>query len=115
MWISVTQVKTNKLFVTKMSSYEEVVICMRHTYKSQIKRRVKIWVHPLNKKRITHNVIFSLLCELGADESKFKNYIRVNVDSFDFILQEVEEEIRIHDTHFRISISPEEKLLLTLR
>jgi len=99
-----------------MSSDEEVAVCLWYTLQElEKKQKKKLWVHPLNQKRITHNVIFSLLCELRADESKFKNYTRVNIDTFDFILQQIQEEIRKQDTHFRKSISPEERLLLTLR
>ena len=60
-------------------------------------------------------MIFSLLCELRAHGSEFKNYTCVNIDTFDFILQQIQVEIRKQDIHFRKSISPEERLLLTLR
>jgi hypothetical protein len=58
-----------------MSSDEEVAVCLWYTLQElEKKQKKKLWVHPLNQKRITLNVIFSLLCELRADESKFKNY-----------------------------------------
>jgi len=100
-----------------MSSDEDVAICMWYTLQNleQNHKKKKLWIHPLNKKRITHNVILTLLCELRSDESKFKNYTRVSSVTFDFILQEIGEEIRKEDTHFRKSISPEERLLVTLR
>ena len=87
-----------------MSSDEEVAVCLWYTVQELEKtEKKKLWVHPLNQKRITHNVIFSLLCELCADKSKFKNYTRINIDTFDFILQQIQEEIRKQDTHFRKS------------
>lgn len=100
-----------------MSSDEDVAICMWYTLKKleENDKKKKLWIHPLNKKRITHNVILSLLCELRSDESKFKNYTRVSTDTFDFILEAIREEIRKKDTNFRKSISPEERLLVTMR
>lgn len=99
-----------------MSSDEEVAICMWYTLLDLEERdKKKLWVHPLNKKRITHNVIVSFICELRSDEKKFKNYTRVCTSTFDFIIQQIGDEIRKEDTHFRRSISPEERLLITLR
>lgn len=101
-----------------MSSDEDVAICMWYTLKNleaNNNKKKKLWIHLLNKKRITHNVILSLICELCSDESKFKNYTRISTITFDFILKEIEGEIRKEDTHFRKSISPEERLLVTLR
>jgi len=70
-----TQKNKNTQTVTKMSSDEEVAVCLWYTLQElEKKQKKKLWVHPLNQKRITHNVIFSLLCELRADKSKFKNY-----------------------------------------
>lgn len=59
----------------------------------------KWWVNPLNQKLINTNIIFSLLCELRADKSKFKKYTRVIIDTFDFVLQQIKEEIRKQDTY----------------
>jgi len=100
-----------------VSSDEEIAVCLCYTLQElEKKQKKKLWVHPLNQKRITHsNVIFSLLCELRADKSKFKNYTHVNIDTFDFILQQIQEEIRKQDNHFRKSISPEERLLVKVR
>jgi len=75
----------------------------------------KLWVHPLNQKRITHNVIVSFICEIRSDEKKFKNYTRVGISTQDYIIQQIGEEIRKEDTNFRRSISPEERLLITLK
>jgi len=55
-----------------MSSNEEVAICMWYTLHTlEERQKKKLWVHPLNQKRITHNVIVSFICELRSDEKKF--------------------------------------------
>jgi len=63
-----------------MSSDEDVAICMWYTLQHLEKndKKKKLWEDPFNKKRITHDVILSLLYELRSDESKFKNYTRVS-------------------------------------
>lgn len=59
-----------------MSSDADVAICMWYTLTNleANNKKKKLWIHPLNKKRITHNVVLSLICELRSNESKFKNY-----------------------------------------
>jgi len=68
-----------------MSSDEEVAICMWYSLHNLEKRgKKKLWVHPLNQKCITRNVIVSFICELRSDEKKFKNYTRVSISTFDY-------------------------------
>lgn len=54
-----------------MSSDKEVVICMWYTLLDLEERdKKKLWVHPLNQKRFTHDVIVSFISELRSDEKK---------------------------------------------
>lgn len=76
---------------------------------SGVKRN--IWVHPINQKR---NII-GFIGELRADQSKFYNYCRMKVSTFDYILQLISPKIQKQNTKFRKSITPEERLLVTLR
>lgn len=70
-----------------------------------------IWVHPINQKRNLKGFID----ELKADPSKFFNYCRMKVSTFDYILQVISPKIQKQNTKFRNPITPEERLLITLR
>lgn len=70
-----------------------------------------IWVHPINQKRNLKGFIG----ELKADPSKFYNYCRMKASTFDYILELISRKIQKKNTKFRTSITPEERLLVTLR
>lgn len=69
----------------------------------------------MNLKRTENNTIKSFIRELRNDECKFKNFTRMSTDTFDHILEILNDEIRKPGTNFKKSITPEEKLLMTLR
>ncbi|KAL4126781.1 hypothetical protein QTP88_010990 [Uroleucon formosanum] len=77
----------------------------------QEENKKKLWVHPLNLKRTENNTIKCFIHELRNDECKFRNFTRMSTDTFDYILEILNDEIRKPDTNFRKSITPEEKLL----
>jgi len=101
-----------------MSSDEEgVVVPILWSLLLETERHEKpkrMWIHPLNEKRTTSNLIQCFLRELRNDELKFKNFTRVSSETFDYILKIITEEIQKPDTNFRMSIKPDEKLLVTL-
>jgi len=53
--------------------------------------------------------------ELIDDESKFYQYIRMTMYSFNKLLNVVKSEIQRQDTRFRKCISPRHRLAVTLR
>lgn len=65
------------------------------------------WVHPINQKRD----IGSFIVEIRSDPNKFYNYCRLSIATFDHLLALIQE----NNTNYRNSISPEERLLITLR
>lgn len=69
------------------------------------------WVHPINLKRD----IRGFIDELRADPSKFYNYCRMKIATFDYILDLIKNKIEKQNTNYRKSISPEERLFITLR
>lgn len=60
-------------------------------------------------------MIVSFICELRSGEKNLKTIHGVCVSTFDFIIQQIGDEFRKDDTHFRRSISPGERLLITSR
>ncbi|XP_060810720.1 uncharacterized protein LOC132904419 [Amyelois transitella] len=55
------------------------------------------------------------MSDLRRDESKFFNYFRMSMTTFDDLLKRVNEDLKKHDTNMRKSITPEEKLAICLR
>lgn len=56
-----------------------------------------------------------LMNELSSDASSFLNYLRMTPETFNFILERIEKDIKRQDTIMRKSITPSEKLAATLR
>lgn len=71
----------------------------------------KMWVHPINEKRN----LKPFIAELRADPEKFYNYCRMKPVTFDFILGLITPTIQKRNTNYRQCITPEERLLITLR
>ena len=58
-----------------------------------------------------HNVLDDLL----KDEERFWRYFRMSSETFKYILELIHTSIKKQNTNFRRSISPEERLMVTLR
>lgn len=82
------------------------------------RRRVKrsIWVRDWVKRRKQFGCYAQLLKEL-EDEVPYlyKNFLRMNIADFNNVLELVTPIIKKEDTRFRESISPGERLAVTLR
>jgi len=66
--------------------------------------------------RVQHGAYSALLPELRqSDVCGFKNFLRMDNDSFLILLEKVHAAIEHKDTHMRDSISPAERLTVTLR
>lgn len=71
----------------------------------------RFWVHPINQKRN----IPDFIRELRNDPDKFYNYCRMSMETFDELLNLVEDRIKKQNTNYRRCISAEERLIITLR
>lgn len=70
----------------------------------------------LKKKRLKTSLFYTLfLKEIQDDESKFFNFVRMSKNSFYELLDLIKGAITKQDTVMRRSITPEEKLVITLR
>lgn len=49
------------------------------------------------------------------NESQFYKYLRMPETTFDELLQVIQSDIQYLDTNLRVSVSPEERLVITLR
>ncbi|XP_026476143.1 protein ANTAGONIST OF LIKE HETEROCHROMATIN PROTEIN 1-like [Ctenocephalides felis] len=75
-----------------------------------------MWVREWIAKREEEGVYAKLLKELEyQDVSSYENFIRMTHQDFQHLLERIAPRIRKQDTHLRKSISPSERLTLTLR
>jgi hypothetical protein len=74
-----------------------------------------MWVHPVNNARLGKGAFHLLSEEIKSDQNKFFNYYRMSATSFEALLNSIESSIKKIDTNMRESISPRERLSLTLR
>ena len=80
------------------------------------KKKRRFWEHPLVKERLKTSLFYTLfLKEIQDDESKFFNFVRMSKNSFYELLDLIKGAITKQDTVMRRSITPEEKLVITLR
>lgn len=72
--------------------------------------------HSLYRERLTHGEYHNLFTNLKQDPKKFYEFVRMSLGCFNYILQHVETSLNKNwcNLHSR-PISPEEKLVITLR
>jgi transcription termination factor NusB len=63
--------------------------------------RRRYWVHPINTKRLTLGVFYTLFEELRNDGDKFFNYFRMSVTSFDELHDKLQNVLQRQDTVMR--------------
>ncbi|KAJ4436411.1 hypothetical protein ANN_19044 [Periplaneta americana] len=85
-------------------------------YKNYLKRTERgFWEHPLVAKRLLQGTFTTMFTELREDDTKFFNYFRMSIKSFDDLACKISDVIKSEDTVMRLAISPLEKLCVTLR
>jgi hypothetical protein len=76
-------------------------------------KRLRRWaVHPLNKLRGERGLYHQLVQELFHDEAKFKDFFRLTIEQFNYVLSKIEDLIEKKKT--RDSIFPKERLAIFL-
>lgn len=75
----------------------------------------RLWVHPINDRRNKYKTLQNFINELRSDVNKFRNFTRMSVTTFDYVLHLIQDKITKRDTTFRRSIPPSQRLLVTLR
>ncbi|XP_072388169.1 uncharacterized protein rasp isoform X5 [Diabrotica undecimpunctata] len=96
----------------------ESAVCFWVLYrrmKRRQQRRRRYWVHPILRNRLTNSLYITLYPNLRQHGPKFFNYFRMSTTSFDALLALIRHEITASVNAVRYCISPEEKLIITLR
>ncbi|KAM4033498.1 uncharacterized protein ACNLHF_020406 [Anomaloglossus baeobatrachus] len=92
-----------------------IIVREKERQRLRRQRHRRFWIHPLTAQRLTRGVFSTLYLELRGNHEKFTSYVRMAVNNFDVLLGLVADNIRKTDTYSRFSITPEERLLVTLR
>ncbi|CAH1987015.1 unnamed protein product [Acanthoscelides obtectus] len=98
-----------------MDSRRKTILFALSKHRRKKQRNRQIWVHPLLESRYLEGAFFVLFQQLKEDETKFLNYFRMSVSSFDELLQRVQTQLQRQDTNMRNCIQPEQMLAVTLK
>lgn len=72
-------------------------------------------MHPILSDRLVHGQFVTLYPNLRMYDKIFFDYLRMSKKSFDELIELIRQDISSSETHLRPSVSPEEKLVITLR
>lgn len=75
----------------------------------------KMWVHEYNLHRDHDGEFLRVYKKMRNYPDKFFNYARMSVESFDFLLNKVQDKLERTSTNFREAISAEQRLCITIR
>lgn len=97
--------------------YEDLAIwyLLKKSEKKKRRQNREYWVHLIVTLREEEGAFPTLICHLPKYPAKFFKYFRMSMDTFDELLNAIESSIVMQDTVMRSSISPRERLALTLR
>ncbi|XP_040214550.1 uncharacterized protein LOC120944863 [Rana temporaria] len=87
----------------------------RRQQEERSRRQHQYWVHPMVSHRVSTGHFCNLYSELRSYPTKFMNFTRMSVPRFDDLLERLRPRLTRMDTVMRNSVSPEERLLVTLR
>lgn len=77
--------------------------------------RRQFWVHPMVSNRFSTGYFGNIYSQLRSYPTKFFNFTRMSVPLFDDLLERLRPRLTRMDTVMRSSVSPEERMLVTLR
>lgn len=101
-----------------MDSDEEtllLILLLRRRRRRKRKHR-RIWEDPLSVNRMEESDYFVLFCKrIKNNPKQFRSYLRMSRPTFYELLHLIQTDIRHKDTHLRLSVSPEERLVITIR
>ena len=72
-------------------------------------------MHEVNMLRNTKGEFVMLYKQLREYENKFAEYLWMSTKTFDLQFNKIEDKIQKQDTNYKACISPEERLVVTLR
>ncbi|XP_040203820.1 uncharacterized protein LOC120935825 isoform X2 [Rana temporaria] len=101
-----------------LQKVDEAIILIalrRRQEEERSRRRHQYWVHPMVSHRVSTGYFHNLYSELRIYPNKCINFTRMSVARFDDLLERLRPRLTRMDTAMHNSVSPEERLLVTLR
>jgi hypothetical protein len=91
---------------TKMDVYRRRrVVFAYFVYEYILKERNrKYWTHPLVSSRLLKGAFVTMFADIREDESKFHNYLRMSLKSFDELAAKLDASIKSKDSAMRLAI-----------
>ncbi|XP_068090140.1 uncharacterized protein [Hyperolius riggenbachi] len=105
-------------FYSEMGEMVTMMLLLRRRKKAleqKRKRQRRFWVHPMISQRLSIGHFPLLFRELRKNPEKFFSYTRMSVATFDSLLVVLRPRLMRITTNMRKSITPEERLIVTLR
>ncbi|KAK4887537.1 hypothetical protein RN001_003808 [Aquatica leii] len=100
----------------RQCSHSHARTWLRHFRRRRVAKSKRIWVRQWIRNREQSGIVNNLLQELRVgDEVFYKNFLRMSAADFDYLIAKVTPFIARKDKHMRQSITPTERLTLTLR
>ena len=78
-------------------------------------KKKRVGIHPINRRRLIYGEYHHLYTDLRKSPDKFFDYLRMSVNTYDFILSKINHRIRKKISNFKKPISPAERLYVTIR
>lgn len=93
------------------------ILCIYEAYleDTEDNARKRSWVNPLNSERLMLGQFHTLYERLCANPDVFQNYYHLPLHVFQELLQLLKPFITKSNTNMRLAISPEERLIITLK
>ena len=104
---------TRKMFVHRNRKHSLLVLLyLRQKYK---KHERQYWIHPVLAVRYLEGSFYTLFEKLKCRDSKFFNYFRMSVLTFEFLVMRLSDCIKGQDTAMKACVPPKEMLAVTIR
>lgn len=110
-------IEMSRHIATAVAAAIIIIVAIKKKKKSEIEKKQKRkWICEYVGRRQVMGVHAQLLNELRNEEAGlYKNFVRMRAVDFDFLLERITPIISRQDMLMRASISPSERLAVTLR
>lgn len=78
-------------------------------------KKKKVAVYPMNRQRKMYREYHHLYNDLRKSPERFFEYLRMSVETYDFILCKISQRIKKKTTNFKKPILPAERHYITIR
>jgi len=104
---------TRKMFVRRNWKRNLLVLLyLRRKYK---KCERQYWIQPILAVRYLEGSFYTLFEKLKSHDSKFFNYFRMSLSTFEFLVMRLSDRIKGQDNAIRACVLPKEMLAVTIR